>query len=171
MVLFMLSEWNNNETIGGLNFIGKMQATFFQAVTLRTAGFGTVGYTHLHLFTIIFMTVFMFIGGSPGGTAGGAKTSTVALVVKLLWAEITGQQHVIYQKRTLDDEIVQRALVIVVMFVILNFLGLSLMFLYLMKPSLCSISFLKLFLHLVPWAYQLILLLSYLAAVRQSLCS
>lgn len=130
MVLFMLSEWNNPETIGGLSFFDKMQATFFQAVTLRTAGFGTVGYTHLHLFTIIFMTVFMFIGGSPGGTAGGAKTSTVALVVKLLWAEITGQHHVHYQKRTLDSEIVQRALVIVVMFVILNFLGLSVMSLF-----------------------------------------
>ncbi|WP_208560510.1 TrkH family potassium uptake protein [Marinilactibacillus kalidii] len=127
MVLFMFSEWSNPDTIGSLDFSGKLQATFFQAVTLRTAGFGTVSYTSLHLFTIIFMTVFMFIGGSPGGTAGGAKTSTVALVVKLLWAEISGQQNVHYQKRTIDREIVQRALVIVVMFVILNFLGMSLM--------------------------------------------
>ncbi|WP_225742837.1 TrkH family potassium uptake protein [Marinilactibacillus sp. Marseille-P9653] len=127
MILFMLSEWHNPTTLGSLSFSGKIQATFFQAVTLRTAGFATVGYTNLHLFTIIFMTVFMFIGGSPGGTAGGAKTSTVALVVKLIWAEVTGQQHVHYQKRTLDNEIVKRALVIVVMFVILNFVGMSLM--------------------------------------------
>ncbi len=127
MALFYFSEWNNSATLGEMGLFDKLQATFFQAVTLRTAGFGTVGYPDLHLFTILFMTVFMFIGGSPGGTAGGAKTSTVALVVKLIWAEITGQRYVHYQKRTIDTEIVQRALVIVVMFIGIVFVGMSLM--------------------------------------------
>lgn len=127
MVLFLFSEWTNPETLGSLDFFGKVQAGFFQSVTLRTAGFGTLNYTHFHMFTLIFMSVFMFIGGSPGGTAGGAKTSTVALVVKLVLAEIRGQKSVHYQRRTLEMEIVRRALVIVVMFILLNFIGLSLL--------------------------------------------
>jgi trk system potassium uptake protein TrkH len=127
MLLFMISEWSQPGSLGNLSVIDKIQASFFQSVTLRTAGFGTLNFTQFHMFTLIFMSVFMFIGGSPGGTAGGAKTSTVALVVKLIWAEIRGQKNVHYQKRTLDMEIVKRALVIVVMFIILNFIGLSLM--------------------------------------------
>lgn len=127
MVLFMLSEWNHTGTIGDLSVIGKIQASFFQAVTLRTAGFATLDYTKLHIFTLFFFTVFMFIGGSPGGTAGGAKTSTVALVVKLISSEIRGLDNVNYRKRTLEMTIVKRALVIVVMFVILNFISLAFM--------------------------------------------
>ncbi|GAB2322631.1 potassium transporter TrkG [Alkalibacterium sp. m-11] len=127
MVLFMLSEWNHAGTLGNLSFFGKIQASFFQAVTLRTAGFATLDYTQLHMFTLIFFTIYMFIGGSPGGTAGGAKTSTVALVVKLISSEIRGIDNVNYKNRTLQMDIVKRALVIVVMFVLLNFIALALM--------------------------------------------
>lgn len=127
MFLFLASEWTNPSTLGELDFFGKLQAGFFQSVTLRTAGFGTLNYTNFHMFTLIFMTVFMFIGGSPGGTAGGAKTSTVALVVKLIWSEIRGRTTINYQKRTLETDIVRRALVIVVIFILLNFIGLSLL--------------------------------------------
>ena len=127
MVLFMLSEWNNAGTLGNLSFFGKIQASFFQAVTLRTAGFATLDYTQLHMFTLIFFTIYMFIGGSPGGTAGGAKTSTVALVVKLISSEIRGIDNVNYKKRTLQMDIVKPALVIVVMFVLLNFIAVALM--------------------------------------------
>jgi len=127
MVLFTFSEWSNPESLGGLSFIDKIQAIFFQAVTLRTAGFSTLNFAEFHIFTLVVFTVFMFIGGSPGGTAGGAKTSTVALVVKLMSAELKGLKNVNYKNRTLEMDIVKRALVIVVMFIILNFIALSLM--------------------------------------------
>lgn len=127
MLIIILAEWNHTGTLGDLNTLGKVQATFFQAVTLRTAGFATIDLTQLHMFTIVVFTVFMFIGGSPGGTAGGAKTSTVALVVKLIGTEMKGLTNVNYKNRTLEMDIVKRALVIVVMFVLLNFIGLSLM--------------------------------------------
>ncbi|EXJ23255.1 Potassium uptake protein, integral membrane component, KtrB [Alkalibacterium sp. AK22] len=127
MTIIVLAEWNHLASIGDMTFAGKIQAVFFQAVTLRTAGFATIDLTQLHMFTIVVFTVFMFIGGSPGGTAGGAKTSTVALVVKLIGTELKGMTNVNYKKRTLEMDIVKRALVIVVMFVLLNFIGLSLM--------------------------------------------
>lgn len=130
MLLFMLAEWNHLETIGALSLIDKLQVSFFQAVTLRTAGFGTLNYTELRVFTLMIFTIFMFIGGSPGGTAGGAKTSTVALVIILLTSEIKGISTINYKYHTLKSQIVKRALVIVVMFVLLNFVAISLMTLF-----------------------------------------
>lgn len=127
MVIIILAEWNNPDSIGNLSFSTKVQAVFFQAVTPRTAGFSTLDFTQFHMFTLVVFTVFMFIGGSPGGTAGGAKTSTVALVVKLIITELKGLTNVNYKNRTLEMDIVKRALVIVVMFVILNFVALSFM--------------------------------------------
>ncbi|MDZ7836168.1 MAG: potassium transporter TrkG [Alkalibacterium sp.] len=127
MVIFALAEWTNPYSLGGLSFIDKIQAIFFQAVTLRTAGFSTLDFSDFHMFTLVVFTVFMFIGGSPGGTAGGAKTSTVALVVKLMSTELKGMTNVNYKNRTLEMDIVKRALVIVVMFILLNFIALSLM--------------------------------------------
>ncbi|MFO8069673.1 MAG: potassium transporter TrkG [Alkalibacterium sp.] len=127
MILFTLAEWTNPASLGDLGFIAKLQAIFFQAVTLRTAGFSTLDFSEFHMFTLVVFTVFMFIGGSPGGTAGGAKTSTVALVVKLIGTELKGLTNINYKKRTLEMDIVKRALVIVVMFILLNFVALSLM--------------------------------------------
>ncbi|WP_423190348.1 TrkH family potassium uptake protein [Alkalibacterium sp. f15] len=127
MVIFTLAEWTNPNSLGNLSFTNKLQAIFFQAVTLRTAGFSTLNFAEFHMFTLVVFTVFMFIGGSPGGTAGGAKTSTVALVVKLIGTELKGQTNINYKHRTLEIDIVKRALVIVVMFILLNFVALSLM--------------------------------------------
>lgn len=130
MVLFLLIEWNNVASIGNLSWFDKLQASFFQAATLRTAGFGTVNYSHLHVFTLLTSGIFMFIGGSPGGTAGGAKTTTVALVVKLLSAELKGHENINYKKHTLNINMIKRALVIVIMFVLLNFVAIAFMSLF-----------------------------------------
>lgn len=126
-LLFLVIEWNNPNSIGLLDFDGKLQASFFQSMTMRTAGFGTIDFADVHLVTLMFLSILMFIGGSPGGTAGGAKTSTVALVFMLISAEIRGHRQVNYKHHTLPSELIRRALVIVVVFVGLLFVGLSLL--------------------------------------------
>lgn len=133
-VLFLLTEWNNPDTIGQLDFGGKFQASFFQSMTMRTAGFASVDYTEAHLFSIVFLSLLMFIGGSPGGTAGGAKTATVALALMLVSAEIHGQDHVNYKNHTIPRELVRRALVVVVAFSSIFLIGVSL--LALLEPEL-----------------------------------
>ncbi|MDZ7835954.1 MAG: potassium transporter TrkG [Alkalibacterium sp.] len=65
MVIFALAEWTNPISLGGLSFIDKIQAIFFQAVTLRTAGFSTLDFSEFHMFTLVVFTVFMFIVGRP----------------------------------------------------------------------------------------------------------
>jgi len=126
-VSFLIFEWNNPQSIGQMNVFDKLQAAFFQSVTMRTAGFATVSYDTVHIVTLIMFCSLMFIGGSPGGTAGGAKTSTVALVFKGLKTEITGEEDISYQKRSLNQSLVRKAAIIVVLFILLNLIGVSLL--------------------------------------------
>lgn len=75
-----LAEYRNPETIGELSLGQKLMASMFQSVTTRTAGFCTVSQAALHTESKLFCAVLMFIGGSPGGTAGGVKTTTFAML-------------------------------------------------------------------------------------------
>ena len=80
-VAVLLMEYNNPETIGGMSFGEKLMAAAFQSVTTRTAGFFTIPQASLHAETKFLSCLLMFIGGSPGGTAGGVKTTTVAMLL------------------------------------------------------------------------------------------
>lgn len=75
-----LFEYKNMETIGELGTGQKLLASMFQSVTTRTAGFYTVSQGALHEETKLLCAILMFIGGSPGGTAGGVKTTTFAML-------------------------------------------------------------------------------------------
>lgn len=79
-VFVFLVEYGNPDTIGELSMGQKLMASMFQSVTTRTAGFCTVSQGALHTESKLFCAILMFIGGSPGGTAGGVKTTTFAML-------------------------------------------------------------------------------------------
>ncbi|MCI8836314.1 MAG: potassium transporter KtrB [Ruminococcus sp.] len=79
-VFVFLAEYGNPDTIGNLTLGQKVMASAFQSVTTRTAGFYTVSQGALHEETKLFCAILMFIGGSPGGTAGGVKTTTFVML-------------------------------------------------------------------------------------------
>lgn len=79
-VFVFLAEYGNPDTIGELSIGQKLMASLFQSVTTRTAGFCTVSQGALHTESKLFCAILMFIGGSPGGTAGGVKTTTFAML-------------------------------------------------------------------------------------------
>ncbi len=79
-VFIFFAEYQNPDTIGNMNLGHKLQASVFQSVTTRTAGFYTVPQGALHTESKLFCSILMFIGGSPGGTAGGVKTTTLAML-------------------------------------------------------------------------------------------
>jgi len=79
-VFIFLAEYSNPETIGEFNMGQKLMASVFQSVTTRTAGFFTVSQGALHTESKLFCAILMFIGGSPGGTAGGVKTTTFVML-------------------------------------------------------------------------------------------
>ena len=79
--LVLVLEYNNPETIGNMNFGDKLMTSAFHSVSTRTAGFATVSQAALRPGTKFITTLWMFIGGSPGGTAGGIKTTTIAMLI------------------------------------------------------------------------------------------
>lgn len=79
-IFVFLAEYGNPETIGKMTLGQKLLASLFQSVTTRTAGFCAIPQGALHEETKLFCSILMFIGGSPGGTAGGVKTTTMAML-------------------------------------------------------------------------------------------
>lgn len=77
---FFILERNNPDTIGEMSFFHKMLASFFQSVTTRTAGFNSIDQGALSESSRFLTILLMFVGGSPASTAGGVKTTTLAVV-------------------------------------------------------------------------------------------
>ncbi|HRP46703.1 MAG TPA: TrkH family potassium uptake protein [Trueperaceae bacterium] len=102
-VAVLAMEWNNPGTLGPLTPFGKALAAFFQSVTPRTAGFETVPYEHFHSATLMFTMLLMFIGGSPGSTAGGIKTVTFVVMVGSAWSQARGRGELTLFGRTISS--------------------------------------------------------------------
>ncbi len=111
----LIFEWNNVGTIGCMKFYEKILSAFFQSVTLRTAGFFTINQGAMEYSTKIVSTVFMFIGGSPAGTAGGAKTVTVAVIIIAVISLVKGNEEINAFNRKIGMDILQKSLSIVIM--------------------------------------------------------
>ncbi|MCC8141710.1 MAG: potassium transporter KtrB [Lachnospiraceae bacterium] len=79
--LVFLMEFENPDTIGTMPLGQKVMASFFHSVSTRTAGFYTFDMGGMHEETKFVSCILMFIGGSPGGTAGGIKTTTFAMLI------------------------------------------------------------------------------------------
>jgi trk system potassium uptake protein TrkH len=92
-------------------------------VTMRTAGFNTVDISAMGPVTLVLMLGLMFVGGSSGSTAGGVKTSTIAVVFLSVRAMLTGRSEIEVGERTIEQTTVYKAISIVVIFSALFFLG------------------------------------------------
>lgn len=90
-----------------------MLASFFQSVTTRTAGYATVTQSGLRAGTVLVSVILMFIGGSSVGTAGGVKTSTIAVIFLSAASVVRGRESVTAFRRTLPEKLVRRASAIV----------------------------------------------------------
>ncbi|MGP1432379.1 MAG: TrkH family potassium uptake protein [Treponema sp.] len=85
---------------------------FFQAVTLRTAGFSTVSFASLTNATLLMMIFVMFAGGASGSTAGGVKLNTVAVVFAFFRSFLKNDRTVVIKKMSVPDEQVKKAFLI-----------------------------------------------------------
>ena len=85
---------------------------FFQAVTLRTAGFSTMSFASLTNATLLMMIFVMFAGGASGSTAGGIKLNTVAVVFAFFRSFLKNDRTVVIKKMSIPDEQVKKAFLI-----------------------------------------------------------
>lgn len=90
-----------------------LAAAFLAATSQSTTGFNTVDTAALAPATLWLLVGLMFVGGSPGSTAGGIKTTAAATVVATLWATLRGRPQVEAFRRTIPDEQVAKALALV----------------------------------------------------------
>jgi Trk-type K+ transport system membrane component len=119
-VLYFFLE--QEHTLQGKNLFEQIVASFFQAVTPRTAGFNTIdmslkGISEPTYLLIIFL---MFIGAASGSTGGGIKTSTFFLLIHSSIASITGKKNVEIGKRTIPVDTINRAISIVLFAIFYN---------------------------------------------------
>ncbi len=112
--LFIMGfEWSGS--LQHLSILDKLHNAWFQSATTRTAGFNSVDMVSLGKPTIYIMMILMFIGGSPGGTAGGIKTTTFMILLYTIVNIIRGRSEVIIMKRHLKHTTVFRAITITLM--------------------------------------------------------
>jgi len=106
-VVFLVFE--RRHALAGLGAGAQGMNALFMAVTPRTAGFNTVDYGAVSNPSLALTVILMVIGGAPSSTAGGLKTTTVALLVLGFWARLRGHAHVSVGRRTIRDDTVARA--------------------------------------------------------------
>jgi len=93
----------------------------FQSITARTAGFHTVDVSEMSASSKIVLILLMFIGGSPGSTAGGIKTVTLAVVIMTVVAALRKRQDVEMFRRSVRIVVVGRAITVTLLFVAVLF--------------------------------------------------
>lgn len=108
-----LFECGNPDTMGDMSIPQKLMASMFQSVTTRTAGFATVSQSGLHTGSKLLGCILMFIGGSPAGTAGGIKTTTMAMLLLTVICLLRGRKDTECFNRKIDSEIVRSGITIV----------------------------------------------------------
>ncbi len=101
-------------TLQGLSQGDRAANAIFMAITPRTAGFNSVDYDRVSNPAYATTVGLMFIGGSPGGTAGGVKTTTVSVLLLLLAARLRGRRHVSVKGHTVREDVIQSAAGLVV---------------------------------------------------------
>ena len=84
-------------------------ASFFQSITPRTAGFNTVNIAELSEGSILLTIILMVIGGSPGSTAGGVKTTSFAVIILSLIASIRHTEDINVFNRRLERDVIKKA--------------------------------------------------------------
>lgn len=114
-------EYNNPLTMGSFSLFEKLQASLFQSVTTRTAGFATIPQEDLTNASAIVSLLLMFIGGSPVGTAGGIKTVTFAVLIISAFATIKTHSEAELFHRTIPKHAVSKAVAVVSMAFIILF--------------------------------------------------
>lgn len=119
MVVFLLIEYNNPLTLRTLSGYEKLISSFFQSVVPRTAGFYSIDMGGLYDTTVFFMVILMFIGGSPGSTGGGIKTTTFGTLMLTTISVIKGEKDVVAYRKRISNEIINRSLAIATIGIVL----------------------------------------------------
>ncbi len=119
--LILVFEYNG--ALAGMGIKDRMLAAWFNSATLRTAGFYSIDYSKLSEVTRIIMCVYMLIGGSPGGTAGGFKTTTLFLMLITAKSILKTKKNIHFRNRHIKEDNFVKAAVIIFLYAAFIFGG------------------------------------------------
>lgn len=108
-IAFFLVEIRNEATLAPMNVPTQLMAAWFQSVTTRTAGFNTIDLGKMTTAGLFITIALMFVGGSPGGTAGGIKTTTLLVLSRCTWTILQGREAVTLYGRQLPLTVILKA--------------------------------------------------------------
>lgn len=118
----------------------KIVSSLFQTISARTAGFNVVNMSQITVPALIITMLIMFIGASPGSTAGGIKTTTAFVLFKSVVATIRGTKHLEFQKKTIPFELVDKSYSITIMSALI--IAISVFALSIVEPNINFINLL-----------------------------
>lgn len=110
MALMYIFEMNNAATIKNMDFKSQLLSSWFAAVTPRTAGFNSISTADMSSGGRFLTIILMFIGGSPGSTAGGIKITTFSILFLTVLSVVKGREDVEVYKKRIGRELVTRAI-------------------------------------------------------------
>lgn len=108
---------------GGVPTGQRILSSLFQSVTMRTAGFNTVNLAAMTTFSQGICILLMLVGGSPGSTAGGMKTTTFSVLLANAVATFQNKDEIHLFGRRIDDDAIKNAATILMLYVVVFFLG------------------------------------------------
>lgn len=114
---FMVLEYNN--TMEHLSFFSKLNAAFFQSSNTRTAGFVSVNIANEKEITKAITCILMFIGGCPGSTAGGIKTTTFVVLAITAVATVRGKDEPTVLRHRFTSSMINKALTVTLLGVLI----------------------------------------------------
>ncbi|MGK0469144.1 MAG: trk system potassium uptake protein TrkH [Clostridium sp.] len=111
-IFMYLFEMNNPSTMQGMSIKGKFLSSIFASITPRTAGFNSISTVDMTTAGKFLTIILMFIGGSPGSTAGGIKTATMVVLFMTVVSVARGREDTEIFKRRINKHLVYRAFAI-----------------------------------------------------------
>lgn len=118
-VMFFMLEYKN--VLSGHTLYEKLIISLFQSVTARTAGFNTIEIGDLTNSSLVFLMFLMFVGGSPGSTAGGIKTTALALLLATAHSRFIGRNTTNVLNRTVPEKTISQMNTVLLLSLVLLF--------------------------------------------------
>ncbi|MCQ2464802.1 MAG: TrkH family potassium uptake protein [Oscillospiraceae bacterium] len=120
-LLFFILE--QDDTLKGMGTGRQILSAFFLSVSPRTAGFNSVDLAELSPASRLVHLFYMFIGGNPGSTAGGAKTTTVAVLFISAWSSLRNYDEINVLGRRLESDVLKKSVTVIVVNLVLIMLS------------------------------------------------
>lgn len=120
-------EYSNEKTMANESVGTKLLMSFFQSVTPRTAGYFTMLQENMTSPSYLLTIILMLIGGSPMGTAGGMKTTTIAMVVFCIIGVVKGKKDIEAFGRRISSENIRMGITVIAISLMTLILGVMLL--------------------------------------------